>query len=696
VTTAASSEPKQTQPHEAATEHTEGGGGGTESKPAAQFTNAGAIPPVAAGGDVPAAPPSASDRAFGHVTVPGLNVRSAPAKADNNIVGVLHHGDKVETVGRDGAWLKIAHPGGEAFVHGAFVHVEGAGPAAPHDGDAQHETQVPAAKHAAATGAPAHDAAAPTHAATAPTAPQQHETQAPANPTHDATATHAAATHNARTTPPAFARPPTAHDAPATLTTIAHTAHDAPASPTPVVQAPTASHDAAAPTTPVVHASTAPANHDASSTHDAHAHTSTVAHDTAPAAATASAAPAPSAATAHATATPADAHTFTTLKGTQVKESTDEEASTLHLIRADARRLSPEWLLAAQQRLEIGDTTGAMNTETLRAIRTFAKKSLTATQILDEKFLATIKEGPFFVEGTVDGFQHQPADPHANTPADHAAQAAGYASFAAYKRDVVPFKFLGQKMKGQGSGEVHKYLLARLQAAEAFLHQKYGKDNSQVLQSIQWSGEGNGGYDDEIGTHESHQHTMGLAIDIDPKQNPWLFSRSITGLDDTQMQWWYDTWEMMFYVACTVYGGDPITHDKMKQWSEKSSTEELYSKIDQNRESFDKYLTLSKQSPKVIKETLLQHQISEAYINQHIADIQKSSTYFHNGFGRTKETKSFTGIHEDLLVALRDVAGLAWGGTEMSSNENGDFMHFDCRETDFGRTIYSKTRTTIK
>jgi hypothetical protein len=33
----------------------------------------------------------------------------------------------------------------------------------------------------------------------------------------------------------------------------------------------------------------------------------------------------------------------------------------------------------------------------------------------------------------------------------------------------------------------------------------------------------------------------------------------------------------------------------------------------------------------------------------------------------------------DMIVALRDVAGLAWGGTEMSAVENGDFMHFDMR-----------------
>jgi hypothetical protein len=387
---------------------------------------------------------------------------------------------------------------------------------------------------------------------------------------------------------------------------------------------------------------------------------------------------------------------FTTLSGNQVKETTQEEASTLHLIRADPRRLSPEWVLRAQNELKVGDNTGAMNTETLRGMRAFAKHPLDAKQVLDETFLQTIAPGPVWVAGKNDGFVNQAKDPNADTPADHAAQAAGYASFAAYKHDVVPFTFLGQDMTGQGSGTVHKYLLARLNAAEAFLHQRYGKNNDDVLQKIQWSGKGNGGYDDQLGTKESHQHTMGLAIDIDPAQNPWFFSRSIKGLDAKQMQWWYDTWEMLFFVACKVYGGEPITHDGMMKWSEQGSTEELYNKVEQNRESFDKFLALSKKPPAEITETLRAHGIGQAYIDKNLNDIRNSDKYFHNGFGRSKSTKSFTGIHEDLLVALRDVAGLAWGGTEMSSNENGDFMHFDCRETDFGRTIYNKAHTKIK
>lgn len=57
-------------------------------------------------------------------------------------------------------------------------------------------------------------------------------------------------------------------------------------------------------------------------------------------------------------------------------------------------------------------------------------------------------------------------------------------------------------------------------------------------------------------------------------------------------------------------------------------------------------------------------------------------------FGRTQDTQSFTNHSQELVVALRDVAGLSWGGTEMSERENGDFMHFDCRTTNFGQNVY--------
>ncbi len=49
-------------------------------------------------------------------------------------------------------------------------------------------------------------------------------------------------------------------------------------------------------------------------------------------------------------------------------------------------------------------------------------------------------------------------------------------------------------------------------------------------------------------------------------------------------------------------------------------------------------------------------------------------------------------LNEEMVIALRDVAGLAWGGAEIAPAENGDMMHFDCRTTAFGNSVYEAGR----
>jgi hypothetical protein len=44
----------------------------------------------------------------------------------------------------------------------------------------------------------------------------------------------------------------------------------------------------------------------------------------------------------------------------------------------------------------------------------------------------------------------------------------------------------------------------------------------------------------------------------------------------------------------------------------------------------------------------------------------------------------------DLVVALRDAAGLTWGGTEFSDHgDQADFMHFDCRNDALGKRAWN-------
>jgi hypothetical protein len=269
----------------------------------------------------------------------------------------------------------------------------------------------------------------------------------------------------------------------------------------------------------------------------------------------------------------------------------------------------------------------------------------------------------------------------------------GYASFAEYRSGWTVIKFLGRTLgppNGGGSGRGHPYLAARVHAAEAFLRQRHpGVDDEGVIRAIGWNGKGNAAYGDEIGTQQSHQHTMGLAIDIDPAHNPYIFNETATGLPHDQAMWWIAKFEAMFKAATRIFGGEPIKPDTLMAWSKTSSSEELIQRVQATSNAFAKYVELSKKPKEEILATLAHAGYGADEANAELPNVQKAEELFHKGGGR-QYAKTITNIQEELLVALRDVAGLSWGGTEMSMRENGDFMHFDCRDTDFGRAVYSK------
>jgi hypothetical protein len=333
-----------------------------------------------------------------------------------------------------------------------------------------------------------------------------------------------------------------------------------------------------------------------------------------------------------------------------------------------------------------------MNTETLRAVRKHAgKPSLDAAGILDKSFLLGIVPGEPFMDSEL-GFAEQAPDGKARRPADLAAQAVGYASYAAYQAEWVAITFLGRSLgnpKAGSSGRGHPYLAARVQAAEAFLRQRHpGLNDQAIIKAIGWNGQGNAAYADQPDTTTSHQHTMGLAIDIDPAHNPYIFDEHPTGLTHDQAMWWIDTFKQMFRVATKIYGGEPIAPDTLMTWSKESSSEELIQRVHATSNAFQQYLELSTKPKEEILAKLVAAGYTRDEANAELPAVQKAAELFKAGSRQHADT--ITNIQDELLVAFRDVAGLSWGGTEMSMRENGDFMHFDCRDTSFGHAVYSK------
>jgi hypothetical protein len=99
-------------------------------------------------------------------------------------------------------------------------------------------------------------------------------------------------------------------------------------------------------------------------------------------------------------------------------------------------------------------------------------------------------------------------------------------------------------------------------------------DDAGITRALNWNGAGNASYAHQPTNQTTHQHAMGLAIDIDPGHNPYLFDHSVSNAD-----FWVGLFERWFQHATRLYGGEPLTAATLLQWSQQSSTEELFKRV---------------------------------------------------------------------------------------------------------------------
>jgi hypothetical protein len=392
--------------------------------------------------------------------------------------------------------------------------------------------------------------------------------------------------------------------------------------------------------------------------------------------------------------------------GIAEKETTGPEAKVLHAIRANDRRFDPVWLQGAQQALNVRNADGAFDTETLRAMRKFANDpKLSASEIMREGFLVKIHAGsPFMAAATAMSFGptgkqdpstvDKPDDAH-NTAADKAARGLGYADYATYKGTWQTITILGQ-----GVGKGHPHLVARVKAADAYLRNLHpGMSPADIRKAIGWNGDGNGAYHDDASLGVAHLHTMGLAVDIDPRHNPWIFRGKKIKEDhkpeqdeayNDQGDVWY---EKVFAIAARVYGGEGVTAKKLYEWGQDLSTEEMLAKVKASDAGIEKYFHLCGQDEDTRRAELKRAKFDDQEIAELLPKMPGQLKIFHSTGRKQQNAQSMTNLHNELVIALRDAAGLAWGGTDFpGGNQEGDFMHFDCHNDSFGKTAYDLGR----
>lgn len=217
------------------------------------------------------------------------------------------------------------------------------------------------------------------------------------------------------------------------------------------------------------------------------------------------------------------------------------------------------------------------------------------------------------------------------------------------------------------SNGVHLLLLRKLREAEGWLlnQPQYKNMTPAALGKALGFNSGTRYSAARLSAGKQAMHGFGLAIDINVAGNPWI-------------------------------GAGWIQHDKVL-------LQERYRMIDALRKaSGDKslpgktifqYLDNIAQTAGV--DTLRAYKILKQRNDEFVVLLKNNPadlTYWKKSqtFGNRNPLDGFLNLHPDLVYALRQIAGLAWGAIDFGPNASGDIMHFDMRTIGVGKFLCEK------
>lgn len=222
--------------------------------------------------------------------------------------------------------------------------------------------------------------------------------------------------------------------------------------------------------------------------------------------------------------------------------------------------------------------------------------------------------------------------------------------------------FLGHKIKDG----VHLLLLLKLGHAETWLlsqPQYKGMTPVQLGRAL-GLGQPDVVYSGARLSNENQaMHGFGLAIDIDKAGNPWIGAGWIQNDKEKLKERTQMLQTLRKASTETLKGGNIFQYLDSIARDVGNDTRQAYQVLQQRNQEFIAYLK-----------------------NQ---DNQKELQYWKNSatFTNRDPLKGFLSLHPDLVYALREVAGLAWGAIDFGPRASGDIMHFDLRTQGAGKVI---------
>lgn len=269
-----------------------------------------------------------------------------------------------------------------------------------------------------------------------------------------------------------------------------------------------------------------------------------------------------------------------------------------------------------------------------------------------------------------------------SAPEDEAVRRLGVApSYPTYVATLKATDFLGQRVVG------HPEFLGRLQNAAKYLRGRFpGKRELEIGEQMGIVRTSD--FRTSTRSTDNMYHGLGFALDVNPPQNDWLFSHGRRGvkLGDT-----------MKHVG-DLFGQAVIRGAAdMSKAAKAGTTEEAFAALDASNEALKRYRTF-KTDPAALEAHLASEKAPPAAKSKGAKRWQKTIEDDEQWLAKNLTPNpeqdgpaGFMDFKKELIIALRDAAGLRWGGADLGG-DNGDLMHFDGGTMSTAQKLRNKTR----
>lgn len=375
-------------------------------------------------------------------------------------------------------------------------------------------------------------------------------------------------------------------------------------------------------------------------------------------------------------------------------------------MRAATPRWEPTWLMAVQDKLGVS-TAGGFSEAFIRAIADDQRlrgvklpdgrlDTHGTTEALSKRFgldpakaWMDTSEVPLPDKGDRKG-KGKGKKRKPKTAAEMAVIKAGYAgNWKEWTGALLTRDFLGQPIKGRP--ELHK----RLMAAEAYLVAKEPGLDAKALGKKMGAAGTRSDYR-RPRKHSSSMHSFGVAFDLGIADNPWILGQDPNKdkPEDMRAQANRDTKRVIAHATLFLGYGEKLSVASLARMGSQTTTDELADRLGSTSDALERYRAMAgddaaiaaqyeRGSAKVKKRSLAWWKKTIAKDDKRLKGRGTRTNWDRKG----TKNEGFMTYRKELIVALRDIAGLAWGGCDLG-NDSGDMMHWDMRSTDFGGRLH--------